>query len=165
MHVGPKEPDRPGDQPVEVDVCDRCPGRDALQEQRLDAVEVAESGEVALVEQGQAHLTEWVGTKPAYRFGLVEAVVKHIRTQVAHDRVLVRGQEQVDDGKPVADGDPGHRPQHDPDLVVRPAAPPLVGRVEVPRAVHPEMRVQRHTALDPGQQVLAAGHDLQDLAS
>ena len=82
-------------------------------------------------------------------------------------RVLLGGGQQLDHGEAVADGDAVRDLEDDPYLESGPPRPRLAGPIEVPGAVHPEVRVQsqRHLAIDPGQQVLAARDHLEDLVA
>ena len=101
------------------------------------------------------------GEQPRTASSAVPVRPEHVRPEVPDDRVLVGGRQQVDDRQPVADGLPRRRLEHRPHLPLRPAGPAVAGPVEVPGAVHPEVRVQRQPARQPGQQVLAARHDLE----
>ena len=76
------------------------------------------------------------------------------------------GREQIDDGEAVADGDPVLDLEDHPHLPGGTTRPGLSGSVEVPGAVHPEVRVQaeRDVAAEPHEQVLAPRDHLEDLA-
>ena len=72
-------------------VGDRPPGREAGQEQHLGLVEVADAGQVALVEQGLADRATGVGEQPAHGFVGVPVRVEQVRAEVPDDARLVAG--------------------------------------------------------------------------
>ena len=75
-----------------------------------------------------------------------------------NDRLLLVCRNQLDNREPEADADVLAICQYHPDLVIRPA-PALSRTVNVPGALHLEMRVERDVAFDPRQQMLSeAGH-------
>ncbi|GAA3042103.1 hypothetical protein GCM10020000_21260 [Streptomyces olivoverticillatus] len=146
-------------------VGDRCPGRDAQQEAQLRLVDIADAREVALVQHGLADGAGRVGEQTADGFRGVPVGAQQVGPEVADDGGLVGGAQEVQRGQAVADGGVGGGGQEGPDLMLRAAALPLTGGVDPPGAVHPEVRVERQPALDAGQQVLAARHDLGDGAA
>ncbi|KQV15942.1 hypothetical protein ASC99_28770 [Kitasatospora sp. Root107] len=142
-----------GGQPVQhrEGVGDRGPGGEPGQEAQLVGVDVADPGQVALVQQRGAERAPRIGGQPADRLGGVPVRAQQVGTEMADHRVLVRTPEQLDHRQPVPDGRPPLDPEHHPDLVPRPSGPPLPRAVQLPAAVHPQVGVQSQPAVEPGQ--------------
>ena len=134
----------------------------AADEQRLDLVEVADAGEVALVDQRDADLLVGVLAHPAERLLEVPVRARHVGPEVTDQAVLLRGGHEVDVVQPVTDALPVVGRQDHPDVVGGPAVPLRAGPVDVPAAVHAEVGAQRAAVGQPDQQVLPARHDLAD---
>ena len=120
------------------------PGVDAADEQRLDLVEVADPGQVALVEHRDADLLVGVlaAAGAAPRRGPSRARARRARGgRPAGPRRSVGT--MLDVVQPVADALPVVGGQHHADVVAGPAAPLRAGPVDVPAAVHPEVGAQR----------------------
>ncbi len=157
----PQQPARRADQAGQVgDVPDAGPRRHPAQEEHLAPVEVAEPGQPALVEQREPDLVVGGGLQPEHRLVGVEGLGEHVGTEVPDHARLLGGREHVDDRQPVADRLPVGVLQHDAHLPGRAARPAVARPVQVPAAVHPEVRVQGEAAGQPGQHVLAARHHL-----
>ena len=159
---------RPSDDRGDVaHFADGCPRRDAGQEERLRLVEVADAGEVALLEQRGTDLARRVGGQASYRFGLVPAAVEvrrseQVGAEMPDDGRLLCGAEQLDDRQPVADGEPALRAQDDSHLPVGAAGPRCPRPEQTPAAVHLEVAVQRQPGVGAGEQMLAAADHLDD---
>ena len=136
-------------------VSDRLPRGHAAQEQCLGPVDRADPGQVALVEQSLADSAAGRGAESAN--GLVRVPVRpeQIGSEVADSPVLLAGSDQLDNAELEAGRLPLLVREHQPDPVV----PPRIARcrADPPGAVHLEVRMHRDVALDPGEQVLAAG--------
>jgi phage shock protein A len=144
------------------DVGDPRPGMDAEQEQRLDLVKIADPGEVALIEDRDADLFVGVLAQPAQRLVEIPVRAQDIGTEVADEPVLLGRRDEVDVVQPVSDALPVVGREDQTDVVGRAAVPGGPGAVDVPAAVHPEVRAQRPVVGQPDQQVLPSGHDLAD---
>jgi hypothetical protein len=120
-------------------LADRPPRAHPAQEKRLALVEVADAGEVALVEQGVGDLP--VGSLPQAADGFigVPAGAEQVGAEMVDERALPVGRHEVKFVQVIADGDGLRRVQHHPDQVGRPAARALVGTVHAPCAVHAQV--------------------------
>ena len=78
----------------------------AADEQRLDLVEVADAGQVALVDQRDADLLVGVLAQPAQRLVEVPVGAEDVGPEVADEPVLLGGGHDVDVVQPVADALP-----------------------------------------------------------
>ena len=107
VQVGPHQRAGALDQLLQVgDVGDPGPRVHAADEQRLDLVEVADAGEVALVDQGDADLLVGVLAQPAQRLVEVPVGAEHVGPEMADEPVLLGGGHHVDVVQPVADALP-----------------------------------------------------------
>ena len=77
-----------------------CPAQEA----EFGLVDVADSGEVALVQQGLAEGASGVGEEPALGFGGVPVGAEQVGAEVADGRRLLGGAQQFEHGEAVADG-------------------------------------------------------------
>ncbi|BAS07271.1 hypothetical protein AHiyo4_06930 [Arthrobacter sp. Hiyo4] len=155
--------------PEVVDSRDRSRRMQTGQEAGLAAVDVADARQVALVQQGDADGHVGCHTDPPLRFGRVPVRTQQVRTQVAHDAVLVRGADHFQDAKRESDGVRCRRAQNAPGGESRlPPAPS--GRIDLPGAFHLQVRMDGEFPLlrsipvraqHAHQEVLAAGDNLR----
>lgn len=144
-------------------VGDRRGGVDAGQETGLAAVDVADAGEVALVQQGYADGNVRRRAQPP--FGLLHVPVRtqEIRPEMADDGILVSGPDHLQDAEGKADGIRGGSAEHAPGSEPR-FTPPSAGRVDLPRTLHLQVRMDGQPfvsgASKAHEEVLAAGHHL-----
>ena len=168
--------DRPGDREPEqavgqvderrqVDLAHRRPRRAPAQEAQLVGPEVADAGQVALVEQRRGERAARVGRQPPHRLGGVPAGAEQVGPEVADDVVLAVGAQQLDDRHVQRVGGGPVGGQHDAHALVEVAGQPLAGADHGPAAGHPQVRVQGDAAGEPGEQVLAARHGAEHLAA
>jgi hypothetical protein len=146
-----------------VNLCQRPGGMDSLEETQLAAIDVAQAGRCPLVDQPGAEggCAEARLAQAAQRLLDIEAGSQQLGPQARELRMDGQrpGVEQLYRRRIEADAhdggsfEHGHRPR-------RRAAPALTRPVAVPRAVHPEVRVQRQAAREADQQVLAARDDV-----
>ena len=122
-------------------LADRQPRVHPGQEAQLALVEVAEPGQVALVEDRVGDRAGRVGEQPPQRLVLVPVGSEQVGAEVTDDGVLGVAGDHLDDAEREADGGPVLGAQHDPGLVGG-AAPAGARLVEVPGALHLEVRVQ-----------------------
>ena len=129
-------------------------GLSPAQEQHFGNINIADAGQVALIEQRLADRPLRLLPQAADRLGAVPVRAEQVRAEVTDDRVLVLARYHLHHREQVPDRLPGVVGQHDPDPVVgRPAA---AGRPDPPRAVHPQVRVHGLAVVGPDQQVLPA---------
>ena len=161
LQVGPHQGPCALDQRPEIgDVGHPRPRVDAADEQRLDLVEVADPGQVALVDESDPDLLVGMVAQPAERLVEVPVRTEDVGPEVADQPVLVGRGDDVDVVQAVADALPLVGGQHQADVVRRAAVPAGARSVDVPAAVHPEVGAQRPAVGEPDEQVLPAGHDL-----
>ena len=135
----------------------RVQGCTPQQEQRLDLVEVADAGQVPLVDQGDADLLVGERAQPAQRLVEVPVGAEHVRPEMADEPVLLGGGDQRRCRAAGSRRTPTRR-WRGPRGPRRPArrCHGVPGPVDVPAAVHPEVRAQGAAVVEPDQQVLAA---------
>jgi hypothetical protein len=146
--------------PQVADVSDWRTWMYAVEEEQLRSIERAETCEVPLVQQC---LTDCAAGLSGYTPGcLLEVPVgsEQVGPEVPHDCVLGRRWNQLDDGKPVSHGIMIIGREYGPDFKRGSTTPAPPARVDLPSAVHPEMRVQRELIAEPEQLVLAARYHL-----
>lgn len=141
---------------------DGDPGGDPEQEAELALVDIADTGEIALVQEGLAEGTGGVAQEVGEGPVGVPVRAEQVGAEVADGVVFVGGADQLQYGEAIADGRAVGVAQDRADLVCRAAAPALAVGVHLPGAVHPQVRVEGQAALDAGEEVLAAGRHLQD---
>src|SRR4051812_2247744 len=133
----------------------------AEKEGGLDRIEVADAGEVALVEQSLDDRP--LGTGAQSSNGFVERPVgaEDVGTEMADDAALLLAADDLHRSESEADRAPLGVAEDEPGLV-RGRAPARVGSVDVPAALHLEVRVNGDLG-QPRQDVLAAGDGLVDV--
>ena len=94
----------------------------AGEEAELGAVDGADAGEVALVEQRLAERAVGVGRQPADGLVLVPVGAEQVGPEVADDLVLVLAQHQLDDAELEPDADPVADVEDDPGRCGRPCS-------------------------------------------
>lgn len=120
------------------------------QEQRLSAVEGADAGEIALIQQGHADFLVGAALEALHGNGGIPLWAEQIRSEMPDRPTFLVGGHHLDDAEPVADGRLP-RGRHDgADLSCRPAPPGLAGPKQPPTALHPQMGVQREAPGKPG---------------
>ena len=136
-----------------VDLVRRGGRGDAADEQEFVRVDVAEAGDVPLVEESDVRGAR-VGRDPSHGLRRVPVGTEQVGAEVSDDPILVGGRQHLDHREVEPDGvgtrDPDDRPR-----LERRTAPPLAGTVHVPPALHLEVRVERVGA-DAFEQVLPA---------
>lgn len=135
---------------------DRRPWGDPTQEAQLAGVDIADSGEVALVEQRLTDGPKGIGQQPTPGLVPIPVRAEEIRPEMAHGLLLIMGMEHLQHGQSVADGDPVGGPQDGPDLPMGSTAPVFGGAINVPGAVHTQMSVQGPAPFEAKQQMLSA---------
>jgi hypothetical protein len=171
MGVGGQQGRAPAQQAAQrlvVNLCQR-PGRmHSLEEAQFAPIDVAQAGRCALVDErgADAGRAEARLAQAAQRLLDIEARIQQLRPEARELRM--DGQrpavEQLDRRRIEADTDSGRCLEHR-DCPRRRPPPTLTRPVAMPRAVHPEVRVQRQAAREADQQVLAARDDVFDLLS
>jgi hypothetical protein len=142
----------------------RDTGINAGQEASFGLVQVADSGQVALVEQACANRSIRFAHQTPNSLGEIPIGSEQVWTQVPHRGLLRRCPKHLDNAQAEANAYPFARRQDEADLKTR--APPRPARaIDVPRTVHLEMSVHGDALLGADQQVLASGHHLQDHAA
>jgi hypothetical protein len=142
--------------PQVADVTDRGTRMYAMEEEQLRSIERAETCEVPLVQQGLTNPTVGlIGDPPDC---LVEVPVgsEQIGPEMTYDFVLGRRGNHLDDREPVSHCIMITGREYRADFKRGSATPPPAARVDLPGAVHSEMRVQRELIAEPKQLVLAA---------
>ena len=99
-------------------VAHRPPGVDALEEQHFCSKNIADPGQVALVQQRLADRPARAGAEPAGRLGEVPVLAEQIGPEVADHGVLPAGGQDLHDAELVTDRLPGCVGQNEPDAVV-----------------------------------------------
>src|SRR5580704_11740455 len=89
------------------DVAGWLPRVDTPQEQHLGLVQIADPGQVALVEQGFADRPAGFGGQPPDRLGAVPVRAEQVGSQMPGDLRLLAGPDQLDDSELIADRLPG----------------------------------------------------------
>src|SRR6266542_1523404 len=143
------------------------PGGEAAQVQDLALVQVADAGEVGLVEERLGDRGRRVGGDAAYRLGRVPVRTEEVGSEVPDAGVLLVGRYQREVVHVVPDRRDTGRAQHHPDQVGRTGGPSLAGAEDPPLPVHAQVRVQGEPAVAAGcgqaeQQMLAAAGRLRD---
>ena len=86
-----------------IDLANRAPWANPAKEQRLGLVDVADAGQVALVEQRLADGLARIGGQPADRLGCVPVRAEQIRAEVADGARFLTRAEDFDDAELAAD--------------------------------------------------------------
>ena len=156
-----------GDEGGHVDLADGGPGARPAQEAELVDPQVAEAGQVPLVEQRGSDRSAGLGLEAPDRLRRVPVGAERVRTEVA-DRVgLLRGRQDLDDRQvePVRRRRVIQLEEH-AHLVHQPPGQPLARAHHRPAARHLEVRVQGHRLAargdEAGQLVLAVRVDPRD---
>ncbi len=143
-----------------VHVGDRRPRIDALDEQGLGFVHVADSSQVALIQQGQPDLPVGILPQPPDGLGGVPVRAEQVRAEMSHQLTFVGAAHQHDVVHAVAGRPPlGVAQQHAHHVLREPRWPPA-RRPDAPRSVHAQVRVQGEVRAGSNQDVFAARHHL-----
>jgi hypothetical protein len=148
-----------------LDVGDPGPRVHPAEEERLDLVEVADPGQVPLVEDRHPDLLVRLCPQPAQRLVEVPVRAEDIGPEMPDQPVLVGGRHDLDVVQAVPDALPPVVGEHHADVVGRTPAPLRSRSVDVPAAVHAEMGAQGPAVAEPDQQMLPARQDLGDRAA
>src|SRR5215469_8126743 len=138
---------------------DRPRRAEATQEQDFGLIEVADAGQIGLVQQRLADRPPGRGAQPAYGLGGVPVVAQQVRTQMADHALFRSGRQDLDDSQLVPDGLPFGILEYQPDPVI--ARRRVLRGPDPPGTVHPQVRVNGDCAVDPDEQVLAARDGLE----
>jgi len=146
------------------DLADGHPWREPLEEKGLRHVHGAQSGEVALVEQRRADDGFGIGYEVRDGPFDVPALAEHVGPEVADQRVLVTGRDEVEHAEPGSQRDVRVGRQHRP---YRRIAPPsaIVQGPHPPATLHLEVGVEGTTGREPMEDVLAHRDDLDGCVS
>ena len=142
-----------------LDLAHRRPRMKPLEEEDFSAVERPDTGQVALIQQRLPDCPIRFSRNPADHLGQIPVWAKQIGTEMADNLRLVRGGNQLHHWQPVAHGSMFTGGEDGPDLVLR-VARPTTACEDAPRAIHPEVRMQRHLVVEPEQLVLSPGGHL-----
>lgn len=154
--VGFEEPLGQSDQGGHVlNSLDRCPWIEPAQEADLAAVDVANAGEVPLVEERFAHGALGAGSEAAHGLIGVPVVPEEIGTQMPDDARFVLRLQEVDHGEPKPHCHALGRAEHDPRLVAW-SPPALAGLIHVPLSIHSKVGVEREVSGDSKEKVFAS---------
>jgi hypothetical protein len=141
--IGADQPLRGRDELAQVgDVRDARPRIDPLDEQRLGLVEVADAGQVALIEQRLADRDVRLRVEPAQHLVDVPVGAEQVRAEVTDELVLVRRHDDPQIMHAIARREPGGIADPRADHVLGVTVRTPAGRHQVPRAVHPQVAVQ-----------------------
>ena len=133
---------------------DRLVRRHAGDEWHLNRVDVAESGDVALVEQGRRQSRHWVSLQSLdHLVDVGDLGSAQIRAEMVGDTIFVRRRQHFDNRKVDPRQSAAFHPQFD-------ASPPFrLSRrgSDGPRSCHPQMGMQCRPIVKADEQVLADG--------
>jgi hypothetical protein len=142
--------------PQVADVTDLRTRMYALEEEQLRSIERAETCEVPLVQQRLTNRVVGVRGDPPDCLVEVPVGSEQVGPEMPYNGVLRRCRNELDDREPVADGIMIIGREYGTDFKRGSATPAPPAGVDLPDAVHPEMRMQRELIAEPEQLVLAA---------
>jgi hypothetical protein len=129
---------------------------DALQEEELRAIEGADTGQIALIQQRFTNRAVGLSTDPPDSLVEVPIGAEEVWAKMSDNCVLISGRNQFHDGEPVADYVVITGREHSADLELRASAPLPTARVDLPHPVHLEVGVQGELIAEAEELMLTA---------
>jgi len=129
---------------------------DALQEEQLRAIEGADTGEIALIQQRFTDRAVGLSSDPPDSLIKVPIGAEEVWAKMSDNGVLISGRNQLHDGKPVADYVMIISCEHGANLKIGTSAPPPTARANLPHPVHLEMGMQGDLIAEAEDLMLAA---------